>query len=103
MLLIQKINYPIGQPDFRRKSTFDLLRARLSMGKNYVRIENSKFGSRGIVYTSVFFLVSFIICLILGSTGPTVIEFKNNGLSYLPVNADGVAEWFGTIGILCLS
>lgn len=53
---------------------------------NYVRIENAKFGKRGIVYTSFIFILSFIICIIIGATGPSVIQLRNDGISQLKDN-----------------
>jgi hypothetical protein len=63
---------------------------------NYVRIENAKFGNRGIVYTAVLFILSFIICIVIGATGPEVIQIRNDGLSEL-TTATTTAVWNGVL------
>jgi hypothetical protein len=63
---------------------------------NYVRIENAKFGNRGIVYTAVLFILSFVICIIIGATGPEVIQIRNDGLSQL-MAPSGTAVWNGVL------
>lgn len=64
---------------------------------NYVRIDNAKFGNRGIIYTATVFVLSFIICCIIGSTGPDVIQIRNDGKTPLPVMGNGIAEWHGVL------
>lgn len=64
---------------------------------NYVRIENAKFGRRGIVYTAAVFVISFVICIVIGATGPDVIQIRNDGTSGLEVDSEGYATWDGLI------
>jgi hypothetical protein len=64
---------------------------------NYVRIENAKFGKRGIVYTSVLFIISFIVCIVIGATGPQVIQIRNDGTSTLDFRNGNYAVWNGVL------
>jgi hypothetical protein len=64
---------------------------------NYVRIENAKFGNRGIIYTGSVFAISFIICAIIGATGPEVIQIRNDGISTLRMGDNGIAQWNGVL------
>lgn len=59
--------------------------------------ENAKFGNRGILCTSVMFLFSFILALVLGATGPQVLQSRSDSISTLDVNDNGDAEWIGSI------
>ena len=64
---------------------------------SYVRIENAKFGTRGIVYTGFIFCLSFLVCAIIGATGPEVLQQRSNGASSLSIDAMGVASWRGVL------
>lgn len=68
-----------------------------SSSQNYVRIENSKFGNRGIICTSGMFFLSFAFCVIIGATGPNVIQSRNDSVSILQVDDNGNAEWIGSV------
>lgn len=68
-----------------------------SSSQNYVRIENSKFGNRGIICTTLAFIISFILCVVIGATGPQVLQSRSDGLSVLEVNESGDAVWNGSI------
>ena len=64
---------------------------------NYVRIENAKFGRRGIVYTSLIFILSFIICIIIGITGPSVIQIRNDGINQIKSDIYSKYVWNGVL------
>lgn len=64
---------------------------------NYVRIENAKFGNRGIIYTASVFAISFLICAIIGATGPEVIQIRDAGTTLLPVGSNDIAVWDGVL------
>ncbi len=63
---------------------------------NYVRIENAKFGYRGMVYTSLVFIITLLICVIIGVTGPPVLQSTTSG-AILLVNEHGFAQWQGKL------
>jgi hypothetical protein len=59
--------------------------------------ENSKFGNRGIICTSCLLLFSFILCVIIGATGPPVLQSRSDSVSTLEVDGNGDAKWIGSI------
>ena len=46
---------------------------------------------------SCIFLFSLLSCVIIGATGPDVIESRNDSVSTLEINSSGDAKWVGTV------
>lgn len=62
-----------------------------------LKAENSKFGTRGIICTTIVFICFFILSVVIGATGPQVLQSRSDGISVLEVNDSGDAVWNGSI------